>query len=342
VTDTLLRVDDLWLGTAVGPALLRLEDDVLNVVDESEVPESGALESMGASYLAGTVLPGLVDAHVHFGLIDYRALAGSAVVEAHDLGWLPGAAAGWRAALAGSVRVEAAGPFHTAPGGYPAGRSWAPDGAVRAVTDPAGARAAVAEVVAAGAHTVKVTAHTGGPLLDDETLEALVDAGHAAGLPVSVHAEGAGQAARALAAGADVLVHAPWTEALDDATVEAIAATMTWISTLAIHEPPERAVATDNLRRFVAAGGRVRYGTDMGNGPTPVGANPTEIRALGAAGLSGDALLTALTGITAATTLRLDRALFCPLPAPRTAAECAAWFSTAQRLTAAAPEVSAN
>ena len=35
-----------------------------------------------------------------------------------------------------------------------------------------------------------------------------------------------------------------------------------------------------------SAGGRLHYGTDMGNGPTPIGPRSEEIRALGEAGLA--------------------------------------------------------
>ncbi|GAA3600603.1 hypothetical protein GCM10022223_15290 [Kineosporia mesophila] len=289
----------------------------------------------------GSVLPGLVDMHVHLGLVDHTALAGSPVVEVHDLGWRPGAARQWRADLSPSVLVEAAGPFHTAPGGYPKGRSWAPEGAVREIEDEPGARAAALALVGQGAHTLKVTLHTGAPRLSDDLLHTLVRAAHAAGLTVSAHAEGAGQAARAAAAGVDVLVHVPWTEPLDEDTVRAMAGNTTWISTFAIHEPPVRAVALDNARRFLALGGRLRYGTDMGNGPTPLGVNEAEILALGEAGLTGDALLTALTGVLhPAPEPPATRLLYNERPRPRTAAECAAWFSTAQRLSVAPVEVS--
>ena len=47
------------------------------------------------------------------------------------------------------------------------------------------------------------------------------------------------------------------------------------VSTLDIHsygkETPELHTALDNLNRFLAAGGRVVYGTDLGNGPIPAG-----------------------------------------------------------------------
>ncbi|MBT0768623.1 hypothetical protein KIH74_06775 [Kineosporia sp. J2-2] len=289
--------------------------------------------------LGGSVLPGLVDAHVHLGLVDHRGLVSSPVVEVHDLGWVPGSRAGWAADLGPGVRVKAAGPFHTAPGGYPQGRVWAPEGSVRPVTDAHDVTASVDAAVAGGAHTLKVTMHTGGPMLSPPLLHMLVQAAHAAGLTVSAHAEGAGRALAAFRAGIDVLVHTPWTETLDDATLAAMAGRMTWISTFAIHDDPARSVALDNARRFIAVGGRLRYGTDMGNGPTPVGVNTAEILALGRAGLEGEALLSALTGVTSSSSPGPDRLLHSHLPPPRTAQDCAVWFSTARRLDVALAEV---
>nr|BFE69171.1 hypothetical protein GCM10020092_024720 [Actinoplanes digitatis] len=97
------------------------------------------------------------------------------------------------------------------------------------------AAAAVGEARAAGATLIKVTAHAGGPMLPPATLAALVRAARAGGLPVVAHAEGPGTVAAAYEAGVELLAHTPWTEELDDALVRAVAARMTWISTLDIH-----------------------------------------------------------------------------------------------------------
>jgi hypothetical protein len=78
--------------------------------------------------------------------------------------------------------------------------------------------------------------------------------------------------------------------------------------------------------------GRLEYGTDMGNGPTPLGPWAEEITALGQAGLAGDALLRSLTG-PPGDRLLLDRAIYGPMPVPRGAAEVAVWINQAQRLT---------
>ncbi|MEU4388179.1 hydrolase [Promicromonospora sp. NPDC023805] len=275
-------------------------------------------------------LPGVVDHHVHLGLVDRALLADGPVTEVHDLGWDPREVAAWAADPPSGILVRYAGPFHTAPGGYPTGRSWAPDAAVRHVATPHEAAEAVADVVAVGGFAVKVALRAGMALLPDDVLRALVTEAHSAGLPVLVHAEGDGQAQRAIDVGADVLVHVPWTEALPDAVI-ARAARMTWISTFAIHDGPGRPIglerALDNARRFVAAGGTLVYGTDMGNGPTPGGVNEREIELLGRV-LEGRELRRAVLGPPSAPTLTA------PLPLPVTATDLITWLRAARRLPA--------
>ena len=266
-----------------------------------------------------SALPGVVDHHVHLGLVDHHLLAGGPVVRVHDLGWDPSVVGSLQPA---GVEVRAVGPFHTAVGGYPAGRSWAPPGAVRELTSIEDAVAAVEDVESRGFTGFKIALHAGMPLLSDELLATAVRAAQAAGLPVLVHAEGPGQVARAIDVRADVLVHAPWTERVADEVLHR-GRGMTWVSTLAIHDAAAREVALDNVRRFRALGGRVVYGTDMGNGPTPVGVNAEEILLLGEAGLSGDELIDAVcVG---------EPALRSPHPRPTTAAELLAWLADATR-----------
>lgn len=272
----------------------------------------------------GTLLPGVVDHHVHLGLVNRNLLADTAVVQVHDLGWDPKEAVAFCDQPPHGVEVGAVGPFHTAPGGYPTGRAWAPPASVRALRDPDEASAAVAEVVSGGFNAVKITLHADFPILEDDVLAALIDATHAAGLRALVHAEGKGMVERAVTAGADTLVHAPWTEQVPDDILLA-GAQMTWISTLAIHDRAGMQIAIDNIARFRAVGGRVVYGTDMGNGPTPVGVNDAELRALGRAGLRGEDLIAAVTGGAPCLTALLPR--------PGNAEELIAWLAAATRTT---------
>ncbi len=285
-----LLPDSLWwdgrlrTGVALGPDR--------EVVAAEAVPAGAARRR-----LPGTVLPGLCDAHVHSALADLPTVRAGGISSVWDLGGVPEKVAALAARGAPAVRF--AGPFLLAPGGYPSDRSWAPAGSCREVRSAADAAVAVGEARAAGATLVKVTAHAGGPLLSAATLAAVVQAAHAADLPVVVHAEGPGTVASAVTAGADFLAHTPWTEAVDDALIRDSAARMTWISTLDIHgwgrATPEQDVALGNLRRFLGHGGKVRYGTDLGNGPLPLGINARELRALQRAGMTPGDILTAMT-----------------------------------------------
>jgi len=269
--------------------------------------------------VAGGLVTGLfTDHHVHLQLVDHTLLGGSRLGRVVDLGANPA----WIAAVArrdsgdqhraapetpdpvgsgpGSPElrrtiVEYAGPFLTAAGGYPSDRAWAPDGSVREIRDAAHAAAVVAELAGAGACVVKIVANSdAGPVLDDDTFTAVVRAAAAHGLPVVAHAEGSGQAQRAARLGATRLAHTPFTERLDDDEIARQAASVEWVSTLAIHDGVERATAIENLRRFAAAGGTALYGSDMGNGQTPVDLREAEVAALREAGIDGLRLLTAL------------------------------------------------
>jgi len=242
--------------------------------------------------------PVFADHHVHLGLVDVSALAASGIGRVVDLGWSDDVVA-----LAGHAPVAAsyAGRFVAAPGGYPGASQWAPPRCTSEVAEPREAAAAVGHQVALGASVVKTTLNRdAGPVLDVATLQAVVDAAAEAGLPVVAHCEGPGMVELTLAAGVTALAHTPWTHRLDDEVVaEAVEARQAWVSTLDIHgygtTSPDQERAVDNLRRFRAAGGRVLYGTDLGNGPLPATLNLREIGLLADAGLTDDDLMAALT-----------------------------------------------
>jgi hypothetical protein len=333
-------VDELWIGRRLGPTLLEQVDDELRPVGFG----LAAVQRARVPKLPGALMPGVVDRHVHLGLVDGAALVKTAVVEVHDLGWVPRIARGWKIDPPTGGLVRIAGPFLTAVGGYPSGRTWAPSESVCELAGPADGVRAVDEAAAHGHDLIKLVLHSGGPLLDDATLVAVVRAAHRRHLPVGVHAEGEGQARRAFEAGADILVHVPWTELVPDDQLRAMAGSMRWTSTFAIHTDADRGRALDNARRFIRLGGRLDYGTDMGNDmygdPMPVGPRPEEITALGQAGLNGDALLESLTNSSRSPrhSLLAAAAVYAPLPLPYAAAEVAVWMSRAHRLVHAREE----
>ncbi|GLZ55311.1 amidohydrolase family protein [Actinomycetospora sp. NBRC 106378] len=204
-----------------------------------------------------TVLPGLIDAHVHLAFdvtrdpvpalrdADHAALhatiqANAATVLAagittvRDLGDRDGLVAAFRDDVAAGVapgpRVLTAGAPLTPPGGH----CWFLGGEV--TRD--GVRAAVASRAAAGLDVVKVMASGGmmtpaGPGIADTqfdlpTLRLVVEAAREVGLPVAVHAHGTASVAMAARAGADTIEHAGWYAPgggrdLDDAVAELVA-----------------------------------------------------------------------------------------------------------------------
>lgn len=251
----------------------------------------------------GAVIGGFTDHHVHLQLVDADRLAGGPLGRVVDLGAAVDAIrerAEHDAERGDRPHVAYAGAFLTPPGGYPSDRSWAPAGSVREIADDVEAESAVVEMSEAGAAMIKIASNReAGPVFDDRRIRRIVRIADAHGLPVVAHAEGAGEAARMPSLGVRALAHTPFSERLDDAAIAAHAGSVAWISTLAIHDGAARGIAIDNLRRFHAAGGTVRYGTDMGNGDLPVGLHPGELDALREAGIAGAALLRALAPVPA-------------------------------------------
>ncbi len=285
----------------------RLLDDPAVVVDGSRVtyagPAQGAPEAEEEVSGDWFLMPGAFDHHVHIGLSDPRAVLHGGVTAVRDLGWPPEDVFPLVDISQGTdfegPQVVAAGPMITAVGGYPTRADWGPRGTGLEVAGPEEAAAAVDRMAAQDPAVIKVALNEeAGPTLSDAELVAVCEAAHARGLQVTAHVQGRGQTERALGAGVDELAHCPWSERLSEDLVAALARQVAIVSTLDIHSygrpTPELAVAIDNLRRFAAAGGRVRYGTDLGNGPIPPGIHPAEALHLAAAGLSVGQILEAM------------------------------------------------
>ncbi|WP_194397222.1 hypothetical protein [Microbacterium atlanticum] len=283
----------------------------------------------------GVSLPPFTDHHVHLHLFDETRLAAGGIAGAVDLGGDPVALA--RRENHGIPRVAYAGAFLTAPGGYPVGRSWAPGEITREISDPSahpgvpgGAATAVDEQASFGASVIKVALNsTAGPVLDSETLSAVVAVARERGLAVIAHAEGERMPRLAFDAGVSGFAHAPFSEYVGRAFLaRSAAAGHVWISTLAIHRGDEEAAefARVNLAGFAAAGGRVLYGTDLGNGEQPVGVNADEVTALDRAGVRGPALIRAMSDPWPHAEPPSGVRTFVPGPPPHHADEVAGWL----------------
>jgi len=254
-------------------------------------------------WIDGIILPGFCDSHVHLGLVDAAELVPRGIARVLDLGWDPEIARHWPSlAHSGGLSVDITGSILTARGGYPGSSDWAPPAAAREIHTPADAESAIADIRSIGGRVAKIAPNSdAGPVWPDDLLEVVVSIAHRSGLPVVAHPEGAGQAERALTAGVDVLAHTPWTETIGDELLRRMVGRMSWISTIDIHgwgdhgDDFDRAIG--NLERFAAVGGRVHYGTDLGNGPVPVGLNRRELDALCASLPGGDAVIGSLCSL---------------------------------------------
>ncbi|MCA9656627.1 MAG: amidohydrolase family protein [Myxococcales bacterium] len=245
-----------------------------------------------------TLVPGLIDSHVHLAFRfgedrDHgaRHLAATGLAAVVDLA-APIETLGIELP---PLRLVASGPMITAPGGYPT-RSWGAGGYGRPGEGIAELRRSVDALHEAGARVIKV-AMQGPPSLSDEELRAVVERAHELELPVVAHALEDAEARRAGLVGIDVLAHVPL-EPLHDATVRAWSGRSV-ISTLGAFGGSS--IAVDNLRRLRAAGATVLYGTDLGNpGVLATGISEEELELLVEAGLDGPAILEAATVAPAA------------------------------------------
>jgi imidazolonepropionase-like amidohydrolase len=248
-----LRAPRLLDGTgapAVADAALLLSGGRVAYAGPAAGLPSDAGRAPVLDFPGTTLLPGLVDVHVHLvasggpdlaadvpkteaeralaAVVNARRQLEAGVTLVRDLG-APGAEAVLvgRAVEAGTIagpRVLASGPAVTMTGGHIA--------YIGRVTDGAEAmRAAVRANLALGAGCIKVVA-TGGVLTKgidpreaaytQPELEALVSEAHRLGLTVAAHAIGEGGVVAALAAGVDSIEHGMF---LDDASIELFGST---------------------------------------------------------------------------------------------------------------------
>lgn len=249
-----------------------------------------------------TLLPGFIDSHVHLGFYDPVTVLRGGITTARDLGWpardiFPLATSLAAAPTAGPYLLPA-GPMLTAPGGYPTDAGWAPDGTGLEVASPEAATAAVKSLVAQGAKHIKVAQQADGATLSLEVLKAIVTEAHASGLRVTSHCSSFDQLDLALNAGVDELAHGLWSGAsIPDETLSRMAAAgMTMVPTLHVASSSER---VDNVRRYLKLGGKVIYGTDMGNAGPPPGIDVVELSLMVQAGMSNAQALNAATASAA-------------------------------------------
>ncbi len=296
-----------------GTGAARVEDTVV-LVQSGHVVGAGPRGSVQVPSRAAvvdvsccTVLPGLINAHVHSGYSPdrLRAWANAGVTTVRDLG---GEARYADVAVLNldpyRARVVAAGPVITVRGGFPIVPYSRP---AVTVQSPAEARATVDQLADAGAGVIKIALECGQtlglelPSLDAPQAAAAVSAAHGRGLLVSVHVTASADVPRALDAGVDDLAHMAADPLPTGLEVRVAAQGVLWVPTLElwyrVGTQKEKA-AVANLRRVLAAGGEVALGTDFGSGydaQFQLGMPSIEIAEMRKAGMSPAAIIVAAT-----------------------------------------------
>jgi imidazolonepropionase-like amidohydrolase len=241
-----------------------------------------------------TILPGFIDLHVHFSREPefLAAMLGGGITTARNVG--SSLSALRPPGRLERMRVLMAGPLVTVPGGYPTpiwGSSLAFD-----IRGPAAARRAIRLLAGRGAAVIKISLEPGGgawPMLSVAEVRAIVAEAHRDGIEVTAHAAGIEGIRRALAGGVDQLAHAPC--GADDALLRGLVSQrIPVVPTLHVLRLAVGGCDTVTAR-FVELGGRLLYGSDIGNRGIPLGVDVVELRLMKEAGLTPVEVLAAAT-----------------------------------------------
>ena len=276
-------------GTGAEPlpdAALVLRGDRIVAVG----PSAGMSLPPGAQVIdlpQATILPGFINTHVHnaYSARTLRIWAQAGVTTVRDLGHRFGRPYfAMRDRLRGdprNARVIAVGPLVTVPGGYPIAGNDFPS---LTVTSPEDAREKIAQLIDDGAEVIKITLTSGrAPSLSAEEAAAIVETAHEHGIPVTAHATTAQDLRRALDAGVDDVAHIAIDRVPNRDIRRMVEAGVSWVPTFEALENRGQ----DNLRRFLAAGGRVALGNDGGYLPgIELGMPMREIQAMHEAGMT--------------------------------------------------------
>lgn len=231
-----------------------------------------------------TLLPGLIDSHVHFDAVTNLADFGRwGVTTALDMATRPRELVDSMRGGVGQTDIRSAGSPASAPGGLST-TSNAFDLST-ALGGPEEAERFIADRVADGVDYVKLIledpAEKGPAALTPDTIAALVVAARANGLLTIAHASSTVTFALGVAAGVDILTHSPMNALLSSELIEKIVAegisvvpTLTMMSGIATKfglptggSGPGYHNAASTVRALKTAGVRIVAGTDANNAP---------------------------------------------------------------------------
>lgn len=329
-----LVITDARLLTRPGEILQRSAV----VVTDGTIQEvvAGGLDREATTVIEGenyTVLPGLIDTHVHL-LTQSPIVDGDAAMAQYLNEVLPGVldeylAAGFTSVMSngdfwpfiaevkaridrGAIRgprLFVLGPMFTAPGAHPATTICAENPWCRAhlaieVDDEGDAREMVDAIAQAGADGVKIVfdASRDNSRFDTALGRAVTDRASAHDLPVMAHAHTNSDINDALGLGVTGFVHTP-SELILDELLERMVATDTSFSTTlsgsqwVAGQPAEVPVEPQkqNLTALLGAGFLAAFGTNNIGNESVGSALLTELKALQDAGMTSSQILTALT-----------------------------------------------
>jgi imidazolonepropionase-like amidohydrolase len=288
------RMLDVERGTIVANAVIVIDRDrIVAAGPESSTPRRGEVIDLGDV----TLLPGLIDAHVHLtlgGAAEANALATvrAGFTTVQDLGAIDHANIRLREAIASG---KISGPRVVASGPWLGERGLTCDFQGIGVQGADAFRDRVRKDVDAGADLIKVCAsgwlgqawkQPDAIEISDDELRAAIDEAHRLKRRVAVHAISPRAVGAAVAHGADLIVHGGFTPAEAVATMKSrrvYQLPTLWSFKLA--NPP---AAYESLRAHLAAAVRdglpVAFGTDAG--VIQHGSNATEFAELESIGLS--------------------------------------------------------
>jgi len=254
-----------------------------------------------------TVLPGLINSHVHSGYKEgqLKNWLQAGVTTVRDLSYFYGGA---EVAIAerdeNNLRFDTARVI-TAPKMLTVQRGYGDD----YFSSVEEAKAMVNDEIEMGADLIKISicdyqAQTQYTLPTEEELRALVDTAHAGGKKVSVHISQEKHLESAVEIGVDDIAHMVIEPIDQDICDTLVKKNIYWIPTLELwsgvsdwYQNNYREIAVNNLKLFYEAGGKIALGTDFGGYFTKFdqGFPITEIRLMSAATMSNMDIILAAT-----------------------------------------------
>jgi imidazolonepropionase-like amidohydrolase len=260
-------------GPPIEGAVVVAQDGVIvKVFRDGEAPiPDGRIGALTIDARGWTILPGLIDGHVHLGGTSGARISAAELVGGridHDLaaylffgvttirslGDAPRMAFGLKkldaAADARAPNILAAGPMLTASGASPLAlgiKTAASSSLVAAeISNEAEGRLKVRELIASGADTIKVMYEEGPPsrrvpVISEAIFRAIVAEAHSAGVPVCVHTSTCREVQGAVRAGADGVEHGVVREPIDKDTIRLLVENKTfYCPTICVIEAPLR------------------------------------------------------------------------------------------------------